>query len=607
MKLKLLFVSIFLLTLVSTASAGEIDPEFVKELNGLSNKDTAVGIIHMKEQVDLKALNKSLLFPKRLPAKLRHEKVIRALQEKAKISQQPLLEMLEQDGRVEVVTSFWITNAVIIKATPPVFFEVAAREDVEYVFSNHPIELIEPVSSSVASSTGRGIEIGILGAKAPDLWALGITGQGAIACNIDTGVDGTHAALSSRWRGLDPGVAPQAAFFDPVTNHTFPKDFSGHGTHTMGTICGANGPANQVGMAPQAKWIAAATIDRVNLSTTKLDAYASFQWCADPDGNPATDDDVPDVCSNSWGISPLIHSGTPKGWDYFNLVIDGCEAAGCIVVFAAGNEGWAGPESLRCPSDRIDSPVNVLSVGGLKDDQKTRASFSSIGPSGVDHFTIKPEVMAQGDNVRSCLSGGGYGTKSGTSMACPHVAGAAVLLRSAFPESTPYEVKAALLYTAKDLGPAGDDNEYGSGRINCLQAYNFLKSSLMGDSKELSVTAMNQDAMFFLNAGPSYANRKYILLGSASGTNPGLPLPGGQVLPINWDQLTTICIMFLNTPNFQNFSGVLDQDGRKTALLDIGKPPEATMIGAILSFAYCTAPPGGWNFVSNNWDIEITF
>jgi subtilisin family serine protease len=593
---------------VSDLTAGEIDPAFAATLKSSSPDDFITGIVILKDRVDAKKLEQSLLSPVRLPARVRHERVIRALQEKAETTQKALAGLLERRSEQGLVTdhiSFWITNAMAVTAKPAVFHEIAAREEVLHVSGNTSVELIRPISSAPAGPNyGDGVEPGIASTNAPQLWAMGIKGQGAIVCNIDTGVDGNHPALGPRWRGHDPGVSPQESWFDPVTFTTFPKDFNGHGTHTMGTICGEDG-TNQVGMAPEAKWIAAATIDRISIDQTKIDAFKSFEWCADPDNNPSTYDDVPCVASSSWGFSPFFHS-VPKGWDFFYPVLDACDAAGCAVVFAAGNEGYFGGESLRTPSDRITSPVNVLSVGALNPDQKTRASFSSIGPSGVDHFTKKPEVMAHGDSVRSCKNGGGYTTMSGTSMACPHVAGAVGLLKSAFPEATAYEMKAALLYTAKDLGIAGEDNEYGRGIIDVMAAYNFLKQSLIGDTKELSITSKQRLLIFSLQAGAANANRNYLMVGSLMGSIPGTTLPGGMVLPINWDAYTNLTVIYSNTPFFQNFNGTLNANGTAVATADLNRPPGSALIGLIMTFAFCTMPPPGYDFVSNVWDVEIT-
>jgi subtilisin family serine protease len=158
----------------------------------------------------------------------------------------------------------------------------------------------------------------------------------------------------------------------------------------------------------------------------------------------------------------------------FWKAVDNTEYAGVAVIFIAGNEGSRGAESLRTPGDRIASPVNVFSVGALNPDQKTIASFSSRGPSGCDHQTIKPEVCAQGASVRSCHLSGTYRILSGTSMACPHVAGGVALLREVWPHVTAQRVKEILLATADDLGPTGEDNSYGTGRINLLSAYQQL-------------------------------------------------------------------------------------------------------------------------------------
>ena len=102
-----------------------------------------------------------------------------------------------------------------------------------------------------------------------------------LVATLDTGVDGNHPALASRWRGVaDPRYAghPEWAFFDPVTGQTFPFDSGSHGTHTMGTVCGG-APGDEVGVAPGAQWIHAGVIDRVGISQTVADAIAP-SWSA---------------------------------------------------------------------------------------------------------------------------------------------------------------------------------------------------------------------------------------------------------------------------------------------------------------------------------------
>ena len=109
------------------------------------------------------------------------------------------------------------------------------------------------------------------------------------------------------------------------------------------------------------------------------------------------------------------------------------------------------------------------------------ADFSSRGPTPcVDEessLKIKPEVSAPGVNVRSCVGTDGYNALQGTSMACPHVSGALLLLAEAFPMASARELKEALYYSAIDLGDEGEDNTYGMGMIDVMAAYNYLSNT----------------------------------------------------------------------------------------------------------------------------------
>ncbi|MAE72091.1 MAG: hypothetical protein CME06_16685 [Gemmatimonadetes bacterium] len=470
------------------AHAGVLSPDLAEQLQGADSNDLVRVIVMLPDQLDkdgfvaeMKTEGKNL--------HERHVEAVTRLREISRTDQAALLERLDQGLMTEAVLDYqplWITNGVIVTATKETIEAMATRHDVDIVYPNYPISLIEPVddlevdavSEAAGASTGFGqptlltIEEGVASTRAPELWALGVDGSGTIVGDMDTGADGDHPAFASRYLGLRKPAAQ--CWFDPVTNTTFPVEFAwwgSHGTHTLGTMCGSSG-SNQIGMAPGAEWIAAAVIDRVSIDRTIADAILAFQWFADPDGDPFTSDDVPAVVNNSWGISPIWH-GVPHCDNTFWNVIDNCEASGAAVVYAAGNEG-PGSKTLRTPADRIASDTNVFAVGALVAGSNSIASFSSRGPSGCDNSTIKPEVTARGDNVRSSVDGGGYGTLSGTSMACPHVAGAVALLRSGSPQSTPEEIKEALLNTAVDLGAAGEDNTYGTGRIDVVAALDYL-------------------------------------------------------------------------------------------------------------------------------------
>ncbi|MFH1998490.1 MAG: C25 family cysteine peptidase [Planctomycetota bacterium] len=108
-----------------------------------------------------------------------------------------------------------------------------------------------------------------------------------------------------------------------------------------------------------------------------------------------------------------------------------------------------------------------------------------------------------------------------------------------------------------------------------------------------------------VEAGSGYANRTYLLLGSLSGTFPGFALPGGKVLPLNWDGLTDMLLAFLGTPVCLNFMGTLDGNGNASATLNTYGPLDPNLAGLMASFAYLLGPPPGFDFVSN--PIVITF
>jgi subtilisin family serine protease len=103
------------------------------------------------------------------------------------------------------------------------------------------------------------------------------------------------------------------------------------------------------------------------------------------------------------------------------------------------------------------------------DNNRNLAGFSSRGPASLCS-DCGVEISAPGVSIRSTVPGGGLGVKSGTSMACPHVSGAAALLKELHPTWTPDRIRARLRATASDLGAPGNDPGYGSGLLDCRRA-----------------------------------------------------------------------------------------------------------------------------------------
>ncbi|MBD3233664.1 MAG: S8 family serine peptidase [candidate division Zixibacteria bacterium] len=479
------------LLLSNSAMSGYLHPSINLQFEEKPELEYHSVIVSLEEQAPISEINESLK-ARRATLAERHEVVLTTLQQVASASQPEFENILRagmESGEVIRYESLWLINAFRVDATEGFIKELGARNDVMEIALNFEIESIAPVETKESEGIIAGVETGVEVINAPAAWDRGFTGAGRLVSHLDTGVNGNHPSLDDRWRGLDPQYAghPEWAWYDPVTNTDFPFDAGTHGTHTMGTICGADhNSGDTVGVAIDAEWISAGVIDRVDIPTTIADAFTAFQWIADPDGNPGTTFDVPDVCSNSWGISPIYHSGYTYPCDpYFWTVNDNCEAAGAAIVFAAGNEGYWGSNSLRTPADRGSTPYATFAVGAVNGNQSGYpiADFSSRGPSDCGPYTTKPEVVAPGVDVRSSYSYGGYTTMSGTSMACPHVAGAICILRQAAPNASIDELKEALMMTAYDLGPNGEDNTYGWGLIDVNAAIDYL-----GGGPDLDIT-----------------------------------------------------------------------------------------------------------------------
>ncbi len=479
---RLLILALTIIMVSAVVNAAEIDANLANELDNLSAGETVSGLVYFKYQADIPTLSQQLKAEHATLAE-RNRRVILALQDAASQTQPEMasvLESLKSQGKIKSYKLLWITNSFIVEANKAGYEALAAREDLDAIYLDYPIENIIPVSNHESEQMIAGHEEGLTRINAPAVWAQGWTGLGRVVMNIDTGVEGTHPALSARFRGDVNGDGNvNESWFDPYdTHYPTPTDDGGHGTHTMGTICGRTTSGDTIGVAIDAKWIAAGAIDRSGtIPRTVSDAILSFQWAVDPDGNPLTQDN-PDAIGNSWGVT--TGHGYPNCDQTFWTYIDNCEAAGSAVIFSAGNEGPS-PNSLRRPADRGTTPYNCFSVGAVDGSNPSLpiADFSSRGPTDCGpggQSVIKPEVVAPGVNVRSSYPGGGYTTMSGTSMASPHVTGSIAILRQVNPNLDVDAIKDILLQSATDLGDIGEDNTYGKGVINLLTAVQLAQT-----------------------------------------------------------------------------------------------------------------------------------
>ena len=477
---KALLLALGLACLPPAAEAGTFSRGLEAQVDGLAGADEIKVLVVLQDQADIPAIDWNLHVEGASRA-VRHRTVVEELKNVAQRSQPALLSALDAKmatGEVAGYTPHWLINAIVVVGTVDAIREISRRPDVEVVEANLEVDLIGSVDEPkerLEPLGGIGITPGVQAIQADRVWyELGIDGTGTIVANMDTGVDYTHPALNARWRGHFAPVGE--CWHDALGGNPLPSDSNSHGTHVMGTITG-QAPSESIGVAPGALWIADNSINQGAGPAFDNDVLAGYAWFTDPDGDPGTLDDVPDVVQNSWRVNEFF-SGYVDCDSRWWAAIDACEAAGVVTTWSAGNEG-PGSETIGSPADRADGPYNTFSVGAtIHSPPYTIASFSSRGPSGCGGAdATKPEISAPGESIYSSEPGGIYDYKSGTSMSGPHVAGVVALMRSANPNLDVITIKQIIMDTATDLGQSGEDNIYGHGFIN---AYDAVLAALSG-------------------------------------------------------------------------------------------------------------------------------
>jgi len=274
---------------------------------------------------------------------------------------------------------------------------------------------------------------GISRVNAPAVHASGNLGTGVKVAVIDSGIDYNHPDLRDNY----------CEGYDFVNKDEDPMDDNSHGTHVAGTIAASDNAEGVVGVAPEADLYALKVLDASG-SGDYSDVIAAVQWCVENDIQ---------VTNNSYGSTEYPGDTVKRAFD------DAYYAYGILHVAAAGNSG-----NFRGTGDNVIYPAlwDSLIAVAATDSKDKRAYFSSTGPA--------VELAAPGASIYSTLPGGGYGTKSGTSMASPHVAGVAALVIWEGVNLSASEVRNILTLTAVDLGISGRDNLYGYGRVDAASA-----------------------------------------------------------------------------------------------------------------------------------------
>ncbi|WP_328375876.1 S8 family serine peptidase [Micromonospora zamorensis] len=281
---------------------------------------------------------------------------------------------------------------------------------------------------------------------APQAWAAGRDGSGVTVAVLDTGVDATHPDLAGR-------IAEARDFSDSGSA----RDGHGHGTHVAATIAGTGNASAGLrkGVAPGARLLVGKVLDDGG-SGYDSSIIAGMEWAAHSGAK---------VVSMSLGGDPT------DGTDPMSQAVNDLTAeTGALFVVAAGNAGEA--RTVGSPG----AAASALTVGAVDRDDNL-AEFSSRGPRLGDNG-LKPEITAPGVGIVAARAAGttmgtpvgdAYTTASGTSMATPHVAGAAAILAQEHPDWAAGTLKDALVSTTK-ANPALTVFEQGGGRVDVARA-----------------------------------------------------------------------------------------------------------------------------------------
>ncbi len=288
-----------------------------------------------------------------------------------------------------------------------------AHQRVKAVYAAPTPSLIAPVAVREAKASAE-LTWGLKRLNIRALWDKGFSGKGVRVGHLDTGVDGSHPALAGAIADGD------FAEFDWTGNQVpgaRPHDSAEHGTHTAGTLLGRAGPRGRFGVAPGAQLVSALSIEGGQVIDRIL---AGLEWIV------------------SRNVQILTMSvGLPGYVAAFEEVIAALRRNKVLPVIAIGNEG---PDTSRSPGNY----PNVLSVGACTEDDLV-ADFSSSQRMARQQDPFEPDLVAPGVNVLSSVPGGKFAMMDGTSMATPHVAGLAALLRQAEPTATIDDIENAIL------------------------------------------------------------------------------------------------------------------------------------------------------------------
>jgi subtilisin family serine protease len=458
-------------------------------------------LIHFKEQYNLSQFKED------------KTKLIRVLREFTVSTTNKYFPNLTDQPGIKSVESIWITNSIRVTGSAEAIAKIKPKDPDGDQRQEKSFPILEPNYFSqffLPSQLQRTQTAwGVIKLKAPEVWAQGFQGQGAIVAVIDSGANIRHPDLSSNiWQnpgetGIDSHGQNKTnnqidddnnGFVDDVHGWNFEDktsnltDIYGHGTQSAGVVAGNGFSGIQTGVAPKAQLMILKACCSLEGEASEFAMIEAIQYAIQNNAK---------IISMSLTIKPMFGPSYAQ-WRRAGEVE---KAAGIIHINSAGNQGGGNePYNIGAPGNNppawfppdqpsSDHLTSVIAIGATDELDQVR-HYSGVGPVSWEEIApyrdfpfqfgkfrglTKPEICAPSEVPSTSKDGQSY-TQSfgGTSSATPHVAGVAALLISIKPEISPSEMTEILQMSANPLGSSLINNQCGSGRVDALRALEYL-------------------------------------------------------------------------------------------------------------------------------------
>lgn len=391
----------------------------------------------------------------------------RHLRQVAQSSQARVLDYLygmKSTHRGVTYNSIWLNNVVTLSCPFFILEQLPYFEEIESIILNSPVTLsstftaetqsIEKQALQLLNSTNDLLQnaeflgLGEARSRSPER-----TGKKIPIGIIDGNFDLFHPALYGRVKLSKISTSSDSAYNSRALSH---------GTHIASVIGGRMMNGKIMGIAPESELILYA-IPSAHQVSSLIEALLALQWMADPDQDPYTLDH-PKIIHGSWSLNT-----SPADIIWHRQIL--CKATDALVslnilpVFPVGDLGRFGsfvyPLPASCPS--------VLAVGSVNYKSEL-SNFSSASPSDLRimmkvPYTLKPDVVALGENIFGAMAHNSYSYLSGTALASAQVAAAAALILEIEPYMNVKTLRRIVELSSADLGPTGFDRRYGWGIV----------------------------------------------------------------------------------------------------------------------------------------------